>query len=173
MCLQDAIEQSEKVSSSDALGTFWKLLSGLMQNKELTSADFDIQEKWTEKKAVKRDGEKYIVEHKFEKKTRVLYLDFDYAYQKYMEQHRKVFGNPGLGLQTMMDYTHNHWSYVGLKASHYFGGGSGKTTSAHMFDYDLLISRDVMPDIDSPAPPQNTEKEERELPKEEQKKMPF
>ena len=173
MCLQDAIEQSEKVSSSDALGTFWKLLSGLMQNKELTSSDFDIQEKWTEKKAVKRDGEKYLVEHKFERKTRVLYLDFDYAYQKYMEQHRKVFGNPGLGLQTMMDYTHNHWSYVGLSASHYFSGGTGKRTSAHMFDYDLLISRGVMPDIDSPAPLENQEPAERELPKEEQKKMPF
>ncbi len=149
MCLRDAIDQSEKVSNSDALGTFWKIISGLIQGGNITKSDYDIQETWTENAVSKSEGEKHMREIKFDVRTRVLYLDFDLIYQKYMEQHRKIFGSTGLGLQTMMDYTHNHWSYVGLKGSHYFKGGNGKRTSAHMFNYDSLVNRNVMPDIDN------------------------
>ena len=149
MCLNDAIEQCEKVSSSDALGTFWKIISGLIQDGELGSSDFDIQNKWTETKVSKDAGENKLTEIKFDHQTRIIYIDFDRAYQKYMERHRQVFSMVGLGLQTMMDYTHNHWSYVGLKASHYFSGGRGKRTSAHMFNYDMLVRRGVMYDMDA------------------------
>jgi len=149
MCLNDAIEQCEKVSSSDALGTFWKIISGLIQDGELGSSDFDVQNKWTETKVTKDAGENRLIEVNFDNQTRILYLDFDRAYQKYMERHRQVFSMVGLGLQTMMDYTHNHWSYVGLKASHYFSGGRGKRTSAHMFNYDMLVRRGVMYDMDA------------------------
>ncbi|HAX95625.1 MAG TPA: hypothetical protein DCY35_03765 [Prolixibacteraceae bacterium] len=149
MCLTDAIEQTEKVSSSDALGTFWKIISGLIQDGELSQSDFDVQNKWTETRVSKDAGENKLIEIKFENQTRILYLDFDRAYQKYMERHRQVFSMVGLGLQTMMDYTHNHWSYIGLKASHYFSGGRGKRTSAHMFNYDMLVRRVVMYDMDA------------------------
>ncbi len=147
ICLADAIEQSDKVSSSDALGTFWKMLGGLIQEGELTGTDYDIQQKWHETTTHKFDGQKTIDQKNFTKEIWVLYLDFDRAYQKYMEAHRKIFGTVGLGLQTMMDYTHNHWSYLGLKGSHYFQAGNGKRTSAHMFNYEELVERKVMPDF--------------------------
>jgi hypothetical protein len=147
MCLEDAIEQNEKVSSSDALGTFWKLLGALIQEGRLTQTDYDLQEQWFESVRVKRDGQSIPVQQNFDKRTWVLYLDFDRAYQKYMEAHRSIFGTTGLGLQTMMDYAHNHWSYIGLKASHYFQAGNGKRTSAHMFNYTELAGRGVMPDF--------------------------
>jgi hypothetical protein len=145
--LEDAIEQNEKVSSSDALGTFWKLLGALIQEGRLTQTDYDLQEQWFESVRVKRDGQSIPVQQNFDKRTWVLYLDFDRAYQKYMEAHRSIFGTTGLGLQTMMDYAHNHWSYIGLKASHYFQAGNGKRTSAHMFNYTELAGRGVMPDF--------------------------
>jgi DNA primase len=147
LCLQDAIEQNEKVSSSDALGTFWKMLGSLIQEGKLTMTDYDLQEKWHEKKTFKRDGDKDTEQINFERETWVLYLDFDRAYQKYMEAHRMIFGTTGLGLQTMMDYTHNHWSYLGLKGSHHFAAGNGKRTSAHMFNYTELVEKRVMPDF--------------------------
>lgn len=174
-CLKDAIDQSEKVSSTDALGTFWKLIAALIQDKELTSYDFDIREKWSEVCVSKSEGEKKLSDHKFDCKTRILYLDFDRVYQKYMEQHRKVFGITGLGLQTMMDYTHNHWSYVGLKATHFFSGGSGKRTSAHMFNYDMLVSKGVMPELDNATEMESIGDTpgQSELPKHPQEKMPF
>jgi len=156
MCMADALDQSEKVNSSDALGTFWKLIGGLIQTKELTTSDFDIQHKWTEMVTKREHGDKNVTEKSFEKEIRILYLDFDRAYQKYMEAHRRIFGTTGLGLQTMMDYTHNHWSYIGLKGSHYFSGGSGKRTSTHMFNYDLLVERKVMPDIHGAADDKKT-----------------
>ncbi len=149
MCLQDAVEQNEKVSSSDALGTFWKLLGGLIQEGKVTESDYDIQGKWTETITKKEGGEKKRIEVRFDSDsmTHVLYLDFDRAYQKYMETHRMVYGTTGLGLQTMVDYAHNHWSYIGLKASHYFQNGNGKRTSAHMFNYTKLIQKGVLPDL--------------------------
>lgn len=147
MCLEDAIEQSDKVNSSDALGTFWKLLSGLIQSGELTRADYDVEEVYSEKTVSKQGGNNQLSEVVFEKPTLVLYLDFDRAYQRYMEAHRRIYGIAGLGLQTMMDYTHNHWSYIGLKSSHYFKGGNGKRTSAHLFNYTILTGRGIMADV--------------------------
>jgi DNA primase len=178
ICLNDAIEQSEKVSSSDALGTFWKLISGLIQEKEITTADYDIQSKWSETTVAKNSGEKQLKEIRFDDSKRVLYIDFDRAYQKYMESHRKIFGTIGLGLQTMMDYTHNHWSYIGLKASHYFQGGNGKRTSSHMFDYDMLVNRGVFPELDNTIIQRdeyNNTTQEQPAPNVEptQEKMPF
>lgn len=150
MCMEDATEQSEKVNSSDALGTFWKLFAGQIQDREITKADYDIQKHWTVKIARKSEGSNVLIEKKFDSETRVLYIDFDRVYQKYMEAHRAIYGTTGLGLQTMVDYSHNHQAYIGLCASHYFDSGTGKRASAHMFDYDLLVAREIMPDIDNP-----------------------
>jgi len=155
MCLADAIEQSEKVNSSDALGTFWKLFAGQIQDREITKSDYDIQKHWTVKITKKSDGTNVLIEKKFEKQTRVLYIDFDRVYQKYMEAHRQVYGTTGLGLQTMVDYSHNHRAYIGLCASHYFEAANGKRASAHMFDYDMLVNSDTMPDIDDPEKDDN------------------
>jgi DNA primase len=173
-CLSDAIEQSSKISSTDALGTFWRIISGLIQEKELTHADYDIQEKWAETSVSKSGGEKQLNEIRFENKKRVLYLDFDRAYGKYMEQHRRVFGTPGLGIQTILDYSHNHWSYIGLKASHYFAEGAGKRTSAHMFDYGMLVDRQVLPEIqDATALELPLDNRYETVEKQEEKKLPF
>jgi len=147
MCLQDAIEQSDKVTSSDALGTFWKILSGLIQEKQLTESDYDLKEKLDETRISRSDGERKLIEINFNSPTRIIYIDFNQVHIKYMDQHRKIFGVTGLNGQTMMDYTHNHWSYLGLKGSHYFSGGNGKRTSAHMFNYDLLVERGSMPEL--------------------------
>jgi hypothetical protein len=149
-CLTDAIEQSEKIRSSDALGTFWKMISSLIQEQQITRMDYDIREVLSEMTVHKKAGEKEIYQVDFDKPTRVLYLDFDRAHAKYSEAHRKIFGSNGLASQTMIDYARNHFSYIGLKASHYFSGSSGKRTSAHMFNYNLLVERRVFPDIDSP-----------------------
>jgi len=150
-CLNDAIEQSEKIRSSDATGTFWKLIASLIQEQALTKADYDIQQKITETRTHKTGGENELVRVDFEKPTRILYLDFDRAYNKYAEAHRRIFGMPSIGPQTMIDYCRNHFSYVGLKGSHYFSGGSAKRTSAHMFNFDELVQRRTMPDFDSPS----------------------
>lgn len=144
ICLVDAIDQSEKVSSSDALSTFWKLFSGLVDENELTKNDYDIQEKWDETTVNKKNGEKVLETIKFNNRTRVLYINLDRVYQKYMEAHRRVFGEPGLGFQTIMDYSHHHASYIGLKSSHYFN--NTKRTSAHMFDYGILVDSGILPE---------------------------
>lgn len=150
-CLNDAIEQSEKIGSTDSLGTFWRIIGGLIQDGKITKADYDISLKDKERKTTKMGGTANKEEIKFNPPRRILYLDFDRAYAKYMEEYRKVYGVPGLGLQTIMDYSHNHFSYIGLKSSHFFAGGSGKNTSAHMFDFDELVKRDVFPEIDVPT----------------------
>lgn len=151
-CLNDAIEQSEKISSSDSLATFWRIVSTLIQEKQITGTDFDIQVKDSEMLLKKVGGEKELENTIFKERKRVLYMDFDRVYGKYMEQHRRVFGIPGLGIQTIMDYSHNHWSYIGLKASHYFKEGSGKRTSCHMFDFDLLVKKQLLPEFENASP---------------------
>lgn len=151
-CLNDAIEQSEKIRSSDATGTFWKLIASLIQEGILTRADYDIQQKINETRTQKTGGDNELIRVDFDKPTRILYLDFDRAYNKYAEAHRRIFGSTGIGQQTMIDYCRNHFSYIGLKGSHYFSGGSAKRTSAHMFNFDELVKRHMMPDFDSPSP---------------------
>ncbi len=158
VCLEDAIDQNDKVSSSDALGTFWKLLGGLIQEMKITNTDYDINqpEGSIVKITRKSNGKKITDNLQLDEETWVLYLDFNRVYQKYMEMHRSVYGTAGIGLQTMLDYSRNHWSYLGLKAVHYFS--EQKSTSAHMFDYTKLVKNGVITDFKNILPNPDEEK---------------
>lgn len=147
MCLADAIDQNDKINSSDALGTFWKIFAGLIQDGQITESDYNIVKKDSVSITRKVKGSKVNESKEFNPPTRVLYVDFDRVYQKYMEYHKKIYSGTGIGLQTMIDYSHNHWSYIGLCANHYFSHGKGKNTSAHMFNYDMLVDNEVLPEL--------------------------
>lgn len=148
-CLNDAIEQSDKINNSDALGTFWRLFAGLVQNFDI-SGDYDIKSCYSVKITKKESGKTVQIEKGFNEKTRILYIDFDLVHLKYMDVHRRTYGTPGLGFQTIIDYSRNHMAYIGLCGSHYFDAGKGKRTSAYMFDYDLLVRQSILPEIQDP-----------------------
>ena len=135
---QLVVEQSEKLSSTDALATFWNILSYLIDAQEVQEdVDFRIEKRRSYKATRKMLGVKKTVEITFpdSKEHKVLYLNTAKVHASYLVEHRRQRGETGVGLQTLQDYIHSHKAYLGLCDSYRFRRSK---SSAHMFDYDLL-----------------------------------
>ena len=141
----DYIEDlSQKISDSEALSTFWKLVEFMLDSGAIHyGSDFKIEtlEKWQSLSLKTHRGvEKYILEED----TTVLYIRFTQIHPLYMEHHRKQYGHNGVDLTSLQHYINTNSAYLGLSQSTRFKNGIN--TSAYMFDYNKLASCNLVRD---------------------------
>jgi DNA primase len=126
------VSQSEQISDSDAMGSFWKMLAFLSFDYKIQeNQDYIIRE---EHSITVRNGkeEETIA---FSKPTNVLYIQLTKIHPLYMAEHRKQHGENGVSEQSIRAF---------IKSSKYFIGNiksisfEGVKTSAYAFYFDAI-----------------------------------
>lgn len=125
------IKQSEQVSDSDALRTFWKMVEYLLASHQITPGiDFKVEE--VNDLRIKLSKEK--ITKTFQQPTKLLFIRFTKIHPLYMEAHRKQMGENGIAETSLKQYMNSNKSFVGLCPSTQFENGK---SSAYVFEYDL------------------------------------
>lgn len=130
---ESIISQSEQVSDSDALRSFWKMLEVMSWNYVIKK-DQDYMVK-TENSVTYREGRAGNKIKRYDQPTRVLYIRFSHVHMLYMQEHRKTFSQNGVPEQSIMSYMKTSKAFIGNCAAINFNGNK---TSAYAFNYDEL-----------------------------------
>lgn len=136
ICYKMAIDQCDKISSSDALAGFWNMVEFLLDTQQIHNFyDFEIvpaevisvmtSRTQVEEKRIAKPG----------KLKDVLYIRLNRVHPLYMTEFRKQNGEKGLELSSLKDYIKYHKAYLGVCKTHKF---ENTNTSALMFDYDQI-----------------------------------
>ncbi len=132
-CYQMSIEQSEKISESDALAAFWNMIVFLLETYQIQEGkDFNIKEGYQATILNKNGKTETIHLNEQYKPEKILYLRLEKIHPLYMKEHRAQHGEKGLELSSIKDYIKHHKAFVGIAKSHRFDNAN---TSAFVFRY--------------------------------------
>lgn len=131
--LQNILKQSEQVSDSNDLASYWKMIEYLsFQHQIRVKEDYKVKEEIQVKVREGREGDRWVDLGKGEK---VLYLKLTKIHMLYMEAHRKQTGENGVPEQSIKSYIKSSKAFIGNIAVVDF---DGLKTSAYAFRYDML-----------------------------------
>lgn len=126
-------DQSKKISSSEAVSTFWNMIVLLFESGQIkTGEDFKIQ-KFTQ--LVARDKYDNKKEISWKNPTDLLFLRLNKVHPLYLEAYRKQYGRTGIDLTSIIHYIKSHKAYVGYTESTRY---DNQVTSGYIFDYKIL-----------------------------------
>jgi DNA primase catalytic core len=132
-------KQSEAISESDVLATYWKMVEFLfLTGKIQFGEDYDIQVKQSSC-LLYTDGKK-SERVDFPKDRTLLFLQFKRIHPEYMEAHKKQYGQNGVNETSIKSYMRSAKSFVGTCPVHQF---EKQRNSAYVFDYDMLREQGV------------------------------
>lgn len=159
---KNAVDWSQFVRSTDILSEFWHTVEYLLDTNEILAGwDFRI-EHLDSIKLRGGDGKEELV--KFGSMKKILIIRLNTVHKKYLESHRRSTGKEGMTMDNLKHYYSNRNYYIGQVKQYQFkkfdyvteqkegtGPLSGTlgnivserkaittTTSAYVFDYDLL-----------------------------------
>jgi DNA primase len=162
---KEAKDLSNFVRSSDTLNDFWNTVVFLLDEGKLTSGwDFRI-ETWVSCNLRKGDGTEYVKE--FDGFKKLLIIRLDNVHKHYQKSHKERTGKEGMTIDNLKHYFSNRPYYIGqikqLQFKRYVAApvetvahsasplsvspqvhvqtqmvANKTTTSAYVFDYDLL-----------------------------------
>jgi DNA primase len=131
--LVNILKQSEQVSDSNDLASYWKMIEYLsFQHQIRVDEDYVVKE---ETQVSVRDGRDKVPPVVFAKPKKVLYLKLTKIHPLYMEAHRKQFGENGVPEQSIKSYIKSSKAFIGNSPVINF---NGVKTSAYAFDYDMI-----------------------------------
>lgn len=158
MGIQNILKQSEQISDSNDLASYWKMIEFLSFQMQIRpNEDYIVKDQFTVKVREGR-GKDEIIDLKTS--TKVLYLKLTKIHPLYMEAHRKQFGESGVPEQSIKSYIKSSKAYIGNVPVINF---DGVKTSAYAFRYDMLgITLKGIDDKEkgTPEPPQPTQKDD-------------
>ena len=159
---KNAVHWSQFVRSTDILSEFWNTVEYLLDTNEILAGwDFRIDHL---DKIKLRNSDGKEEEKVFSGVRKLLIIRLNTVHKKYMESHRKTTGKEGMGMESLKHYYANRNYYIGQVKQCVFKkfdyvteqkAGTGllsnvegaitserkpitTTTSAYVFDYDLL-----------------------------------
>lgn len=165
--LQNILKQSEQVSDSNDLASYWKMIEYLsFQHQIRVDEDYIVK---VETHITVRDGRDKQPPVVFSKPKKVLYLKLTKIHPLYMEAHRKQFGENGVPEQSIKSYIKSSKAFLGNVPVINF---NGVKTSAYAFDYEMIgvslkgidDSSENVPNVPMEPIQDNPENENSDLP---------
>jgi DNA primase len=136
---QFVTKQSEAISDSDVLATYWKMIEFLLLTGKIKyGEDFDIALKQTSVLLYISKNESQRVD--FEESRTLLFIQFKRIHPEYMEAHKKQFGQNGVNETSIRSYMKSAKYFVGQCPVHQF---EKQRNSAYVFDYEMLRATGV------------------------------
>jgi DNA primase catalytic core len=153
-CLEAIVKQSEQVSDSDAMRSYWKMIEYLsFQHQIRIGEDYVVK---TETQVQIREGRKDPRYIQFEEPTQVLYLRLTKIHPLYLEFYKKQHSETGVPEQSIKSYIKTTKGFIGNCPVINF---EGSKTSAYAFVLDQLglslkgVNEEKEPDIQKATPP--------------------
>ena len=162
------IKQSDQITNSDALATFWNILEHLKATFKIRyGIDYKIE---TVNHLTIRVDRQKTEKITFKKPSKLLFLRFKNVHSLYLEAHRKQHGENGLASTSIISYFKSHKTFIGTCPA---TGFEDTKTSAYVFDYNMMDVELESNSVEN-EPKEKTEiKEEPSRPVHKEDDLPF